>query len=1527
MKLFKACFAVAFLFSYTLVQSQDLLISQDDYDFPMSWNKVFHIPLDVNGNPFWLSNSSGEVRVENGTVVFDDASCGKAEKRVWRPLGHFLGDEWTSRITFTPTQGLAANDTRTGAIILALTAGTKDAHNDLAEPVDASSGEFSDQDGIFVSLLSPNSSTGSIYLELMAKDGTTRYRSSTGSGTIGISYGNTYYVELKRVSSTAAELRVFSDPGFQTAVGSTLTLTIPSTIKGLSVVQHGTIPAGGWTRHLTATIDDFELLETSGACLECDKIVTDISTNRNRVRTEVARVAVQTKAEFDALSNGGDKIEQVQYFDGLGRSKQAILINGTVDCNDIISFREYDDLGRTPKQYLPYIQSATEGEWQSNTITDQETFYSSTNFPEIPSTDLDVPFAITQFDGSPLNRAVEQGFQGTDWQPESISTSFGTQTANEHTQIASYGSNEVLDQIFQFPIDIAVSTSTLYDDIYPSDELYVTTGIDENGSVSSVFTDKRGQTICLEKSVNVHIKIRTYYLYDSKGRPIYVLQPEGEEAFRSQEYGGQFKWTQELVDDYCFQYRYDTRGRLVEKKVPGADWVYIVYDQSDKPVATQDGNQRATSPSTWLITKYDALGRVILTGEYKPSSTFTRTYMQAIVDGSGTTFDLFETRENLSVDDKTGQPIKGYSNGSFPDLANVEVHSVIYFDSYDYDQNGVDDVFYTVDVEHFPNNGADYRVRGKVTGVKERVLSPENGMPVWLLTTTFYDTRGREIQTVSENHLNGADTADFAYTFVGERIASRVKHVATDAASGVYTKSLTTWNFYSYDHSGRLLHVEQRTSDPLSEEKETETEVIVRNEYNSVGQVIQKNLHQDVEDSDFWQSVDYSYNIRGWLSRMNQFSAATGGTSGDLFSMSLSYNDFGSDRQYNGNISFVQWQVDPDNHPLWSAYDISYDGLNRITSADYLETIDLLGSGYTHNVGNYDLSISYDLNGNITSLQRNGRGALTNSAVNDWEKTYASFSLDDLSYDYSSAGNQLQSVDDAATTNQTAAYTQFLDGTNSGNDYDYDANGNMIKDLNKGIVTIEYNHFNKPTLVQFNDYKKITYTYSASGKKLRQSVYHPVGSFDPPASYSLEKQSDYINGVHYEDGDGEATSQDLHIVFALHFEGRFRPDGEEMIYEYFLKDHQGNTRVTFSDLDNDGEAEILQENHYYPFGMAMTYPGTSVSAPPTLYQYNGKELQDELDLGWYDYGARMYDASIGKWNGVDPLAELYLSSSPYAYVMNNPLNLIDPTGMSAEGVEGANNPNAVAISGTASKVQGQTGFVKPAHPGFYTNNNSGLSGGAFSGGYSNSNRDVGTGASLGPNSYISKNLNFGNEGDENKWINNGDGTYTAMKGAGAWGLAREAGIAPQEAINKLREQGFPLYRENGIDKVAINPGETVRIFEAQEPIEEAISEYGYTSFDEWSRENNKGLADIVDGGVEGVIWGIGVEITVYSMRFTRNILDPRVIVITFTAGMIKEIHDELQEWSNSLTPEEQEERRRNRESAYRMLDEYKPGWE
>jgi RHS repeat-associated protein len=172
---------------------------------------------------------------------------------------------------------------------------------------------------------------------------------------------------------------------------------------------------------------------------------------------------------------------------------------------------------------------------------------------------------------------------------------------------------------------------------------------------------------------------------------------------------------------------------------------------------------------------------------------------------------------------------------------------------------------------------------------------------------------------------------------------------------------------------------------------------------------------------------------------------------------------------------------------------------------------------------------------------------------------------------------------------------------------------------------------------------------------------------------------DYVGGIEYKNNTLEAM---------YHAEGRAYRSGTTWQYEYTLKDHLGNSRVTFR--DKNGVAELLQENHYYPFGMNQEGKWAST---PNKYQYNGKELNEDLGLNWNDYGARWYDAAIGRWNSIDPLVGLYLKTSPYAYVLNSPIRHIDPNGMMAMPATSSEyDRNGINIWGD-TKIQGDGGTV------------------------------------------------------------------------------------------------------------------------------------------------------------------------------------------------------------------------------------------
>ena len=258
-------------------------------------------------------------------------------------------------------------------------------------------------------------------------------------------------------------------------------------------------------------------------------------------------------------------------------------------------------------------------------------------------------------------------------------------------------------------------------------------------------------------------------------------------------------------------------------------------------------------------------------------------------------------------------------------------------------------------------------------------------------------------------------------------------------------------------------------------------------------------------------------------------------------------------------------------------------------------------------------------------------------------------------YTYRLNTNTLSSVLDNA--NNTSGFNDF---NKLGDDYTYDTNGNMITDKNKKINAIIYNHLNLPTKITFGATGNIVYIYNAAGQKLEKIV----NSLLPTATVTT---TNYLGGYQYQ-GVGTATPT---LQFFPTAEGYVKNtvvnSTNNYSYVFNYTDHLGNVRLSYSDnITKDGiitSNEIVEENNYYPFGLKHKGYNANNLQPSYKYKYNGKELQDELGLNVYDYGARNYMPDLGRWGNIDPLAEKYFDMTPYNYVANTPINAIDPDGM------------------------------------------------------------------------------------------------------------------------------------------------------------------------------------------------------------------------------------------------------------------------
>jgi RHS repeat-associated protein len=480
--------------------------------------------------------------------------------------------------------------------------------------------------------------------------------------------------------------------------------------------------------------------------------------------------------------------------------------------------------------------------------------------------------------------------------------------------------------------------------------------------------------------------------------------------------------------------------------------------------------------------------------------------------------------------------------------------------------------------------------------------------PEYLFSAIYYDNRGRVIQQKSTNSLGGTESEYILLDFTGKAQARRHVHTAPSKAS------VTEEYSYEYDHAGRLLSTDYRLNGGSSV-------TLSSNEYDALGRLSSTQQGSGI-------STGYAYNVRSWLTSIN---------SGQLFSERLYYNESrgrGSTPDYRGNISSMEWQAGGGSR---RSYDFIYDYHSRLKQASYAE-------GGVQN-GHYDTYYSYDNMGNMLSLRRSGLQDGGEYGV-----------IDDVTFTYN--GNRLIRAEDDADDPTYSGAFNFRDGEDETVEYEYDANGNLISDLNKGISSVSYNLLNLPEKVTVSNGSYERFIYSADGKKLQTSSYTFSGRRylsprKPPQRPKVKlKTTTYCGNIIYEDG---ALSQIL-------FDGGYATLDDDGIpqYHFYLRDHLGNNRVVAR-----ADGTIEQVNHYYPFGGLM---GESTGGDEQRYKYNGKELDRMHGLDWFDYGARMYDGL--RFTTMDPLAEKYYNVSPYVYCTNNPVKYVDPDGRTVNLITG-----------------------------------------------------------------------------------------------------------------------------------------------------------------------------------------------------------------------------------------------------------------
>lgn len=944
-----------------------------------------------------------------------------------------------------------------------------------------------------------------------------------------------------------------------------------------------------------------------------DATAQTITTGKNAIMEQTPREAMTT------LSGSTYKNVQssIGYFDGLGKSTQTILYRGSADASKdlITSTALYDIFGRNYKNILPVASDGSTGGFSTQSETLASAFYNDTK-----------PFTeITLYENSPMNRPLNAYGVGQNWRTNSKFVESKYQIANSGT-------------VLLFNV---TSTGATLAGTYAANQLTKDIVVSEQGNEVVEYKDKDGKIIQRDVQDGVGTYLSVLFIYDDFDRLRYVIQPKALIKFGTAPLLQSFSEGDVIFKEGIFGYVYDKQSRIIEKKIPGAGTHFYVYDKNDRVVVHADETDKAND--YWQFNKYDIFGRILYQGLIKNIGSYTRSQIQ-------TDFDNFAYVSTNIIYEERGTTLLGYTNRSFPSSyapSEPNTKLVTYYDNYTWNSD-LSFSFQAVNAFHAQSNA-----KGLITGTLIRNLETND----WYKFINYFDEKLRNIQTHAQNHLGGIDRMDYQYRFNGEVLKMRNTHKKAGE------KDLVELYEYSYDHAGRKTSFTHNSK------------VIAKYEYDAIGRIRGKKFSPagtalassqtgNWNNTSTWQSgvlplandnvtintgqtvtipngeigsagtlndygtlnnfgtlnmgkystVDlysqtFSHHIRGSLLGINLDNA--GNLTNSLFSFKLGFE---TENYFDGNIGKQEWKSSLDN--VNRSFTYTYDKSSRISAGLYNST--KVGENYSLN------SVTYDENGNIKTLSRSG-------ATNSNFTTFGN--VDNLTYTYSTNSNKLLKVQDTTVGNTDLG--DFRDGTNTNDDYEYEADGSLKRDRNKGIDSIYYNYLKLVRRVKFSNGSWINYQYDVNGKKLRKTTSQGI-------------TTDYVGNKIYDNNILYQTSHD---------EGRINAQG---IYEYNITDHLGNLRVSFK--DSLGIAVPIQSVFYDPWGLSMK--GMSITRNLTnfnKFQFLNRETQ--FETGYIDLIHRLLDPQTGRFLSTDPVTNGQEHLSLYQYGWNNPILKSDPNGL------------------------------------------------------------------------------------------------------------------------------------------------------------------------------------------------------------------------------------------------------------------------
>jgi RHS repeat-associated protein len=878
----------------------------------------------------------------------------------------------------------------------------------------------------------------------------------------------------------------------------------------------------------------------------------------------------------------GQKLQTTSYVDGLGRSVEKIgtgmatPVSGSSVWGDIVQFTQYDAYGRQPLNYQPYTTTTTPGKYKTAPLSEQPSYYSSI-YNETYA------YTSTTYDKSPLNRNFNVKESGTSW-------------AAGPGNSASYDVNTASDSVQIFTTDYVQGDAPVNAGTYPANSLYKRIATDENGKQVITYTEKTGKTILTKVQISTTPAtghsgwICTYYVYDDFDQLRCLIEPAAVNYLVTNSWSFAGANGVQVLNEMCSQFYYDDKGHVTWKKLPGAAPLQMLYDIRDRVVFMQDGNQAALSPNQWTANLYDMLDRVTTTLLYNTSETITA----------------------LQTDISNATSTAAFTNPISPtNLGNAAVTTILnyfYYDNYTY--TGVK-AFST----NFDNNTAynpsgnpnvipianSARTIGYQTGSMTRVL----GTTTFLESSEYYDEKGRHIQTLADNILQGLDITTSQYHWDGRLLSSSRKHTTT--GSGYTSFPILTVNVY--DKIARISTIKKQFgSNPLK--------TVISYTYDLLSRPGVLTLDSGYAGSgkNNLESLAYSYNIHGQLTGINKSYALKDSTYskwGNFFGLYLGYdnkdNVFAA-KQLDGHVTGQLWSTQGDD--AQRKYDYTYDYPGRLINAAYNEE-QQPGSGWNHSMMDFSVTgnsgqITYDLNGNLLNMIQ--KGVLPGQS--------APAQIDNLTYTYLSYSNKVSYITDNGNAGAANGLLgDFKDGTNAAGtaDYTYDANGNVVTDLNKSMGSsstpgITYNFQDKPTQVIITGKGTVNFVYDGNGNKL-QKIFIPASGATITTSYAGEfiYQSksttpgvDSLQYIIYESGRirvmQPVNQNNGYDVLAIN--GNITlPNNMQGVFDFFIHDHLSDVRMVLTEEVHTGSNTCTMET-------------SRAAAEDPIFQGSGNEVEN-----------------------------------------------------------------------------------------------------------------------------------------------------------------------------------------------------------------------------------------------------------------------------------------------------------------------------